>query len=163
MEGLRRLLNTIGQDARARERDDRNPFDPSYSLPRHLDSAPHRGMAMDEVAGVSQWALEGINGFLGQSREGFIGYPELSLLWRRLQNTARPSKLSRPKRRASGLSSRPKATPTRAKSSPQSRRNSNALRFNLVSIKSVGMMASFGRAHIYPDIGTDLNNREELC
>src|ERR1700744_2281495 len=74
---LRSLVNAIGMDARAREGAERNPFDAKALKPP--PGFAQAAMAMDEAQGVSQWALEGINGFLG-NREGFIGYPELTLL-----------------------------------------------------------------------------------
>src|SRR6185503_1414213 len=83
IDELRRVILAIGQDVRARDRDTRNPFDASKLTPPPgfgpvLPGSPP-ALALDEVAGVSQWAVEGLAGFLG-NREGFIGYPELTIL-----------------------------------------------------------------------------------
>jgi uncharacterized protein len=78
VDGLRRLLAGMGGAAEASI----NPFDASKLRPPpgvgHNDGP---AMAMDNAAfgGIAEFARAGLAGIVGP-REGFIGYPELSIL-----------------------------------------------------------------------------------
>jgi uncharacterized protein len=161
LEELRRVVLSIGQDARARERDERNPFDPSKLTPppgfaKSADSA----MAMDEVAGVSQWAVEGIAGFLGP-REGFIGYPELTLL-SQIPEYRSPVEIIATEATRKWIKFTSKGDADKGKKiaeiEDEFKRLEVQARFHQVSRYD----GFYGRGHIYLDVGTDLNDRKEL-
>jgi uncharacterized protein len=80
-EGAAFLLESMRRQTRG-EQSNVNPFSASQLTPPPGIGRNGSAMAMDEASGVSQWAVEGIAGILGP-REGFIGYPELSLLAQR--------------------------------------------------------------------------------
>jgi uncharacterized protein len=155
-EGMRFLLASIGRQARG-EADARNPFDPSALRPPPGFAA---AMAMDEVAGVSQWAVEGIANFLGP-REGFIGYPELSLL-------AQIPEYRSPVEIIATEATREWIKFTSKGGADKSERISKIdAEFKRLNVQSAFREVSdhdgfYGRGHIYLDVGTDLNNRAEL-
>jgi uncharacterized protein len=152
--GLNFILS-LGRQARG-DQDDHNPFDPStVRPPPGVGSA----LAMDEAAGVSQWAVEGIGGLLG-NREGFIGYPELTIL------------AQRPEYRSPVEIIATEATRKWIKFTSKGDDKSDKLAALEEEFKRLEVQARFrqvseydgffGRGHIYVDIGTDINNREEL-
>jgi uncharacterized protein len=76
----RRLLATMGVTPDPSSQV--NPFDSSkLRAPPGVGPNGSGGMAMDNAAfgGVAEFARQGLTGFFG-GREGFIGYPELSIL-----------------------------------------------------------------------------------
>jgi hypothetical protein len=142
-EALRFLIESLSRQARGGSGDERNPFDASKLTPPPGVGRDGAALAMDEAAGVSQWAVEGIAGFFGP-REGFIGYPELALL-AQIPEYRSPARSSRLKRPGSGSSSLPRATPTRARKLRTLRANSSGLRsraFSARSASSTGFMAA---------------------
>jgi phage-related protein (TIGR01555 family) len=159
LEELRRVVLAIGQDVRAQERSELNPFDPSKLTPPpgFGKAAP---MAMDEVAGVSQWAVEGIASFLGP-REGFIGYPELSLL-AQIPEYRSPVEIIATEATREWIKFTSAGDADKSKKIAQIESEFKRLevqaRFHQVSRYD----GFYGRGHIYPDVGADLKNLAEL-
>jgi phage-related protein (TIGR01555 family) len=157
--GINFLLTSLGRQVRGDE-DDKNPFDPSGLRPP--PGVGHNGgpaLAMDEAVGVSQWAVESVNGFLGP-QEGFIGYPELALL---AQRPEYPS----PVEIIATESTRKWIKFTTAGDDKADKIKKIEAEFKRLEVQARFRQVSeydgfFGRGHIYPEIGTDLKNQEEL-
>jgi uncharacterized protein len=157
LDELRRVVQAIGQDARARDRDERNPFDPSKMTPPPGFAT---ALAMDEAAGVSQWAVDGIANFLGP-REGFIGYPELALL-AQIPEYRQPVEIIATEATRKWIKFT--ASGDADKSDKISKIEAEFKRLNVQSaFREISEHDGFyGRGHIYLDVGTKLDDRAEL-
>jgi uncharacterized protein len=158
-EGLRFLIASLGRQVRGDE-DGKNPFDASKLTPPPGFGPAAPAMAMDEVAGVSQWAVDGIAGFLGP-REGFIGYPELSLL-AQIPEYRSPVEIIATESTRKWIRFTSRGDKDKGKKiadiEAEFKRLEVQARFHQVSRYD----GFYGRGHIYLDVGTDINNRDEL-
>ena len=74
-------LEALSRMGASGERSIANPFAAEHRPPPGVGGKG--GLAMDAApAGVAQWSLDGLGGFLGP-RQGFIGFPELALMAQR--------------------------------------------------------------------------------
>ena len=158
--GLRFLIDSMGRQANGGD-DARNPFDPSkLRPPPGFGGVAETKLAMDEAPGISQWAFEAVDGVLG-AREHFVGYPELTLL------SQRPEYRS-PVEIIATESTRKWIRFSASGDEDQSAKIKRIeAEFERLNVQAVFRQVSeydglFGRNHIYVDVGTDLNNRDEL-
>ena len=150
-------LMAMGRQVRG-EADTRNPFDASgLKPPPGFKGAP--GMAMDEVAGVSQWAVEGIGGVLGR-REEFIGFPELALL-AQIPEYRQPVEIIATEATRKWIKFSMGGTD---KSAKIAKIEAEFKRLNVQgAFREISEHDGFyGRGHLFIDVGADLNDRDEL-
>ena len=116
-------------------------------------------MAMDEVAGVSQWAVEGIGGVLGR-REGFIGFPELALL-AQIPEYRQPVEIIATEATRKWIKFSMGGTD---KSAKIAKIEAEFKRLNVQgAFREISEHDGFyGRGHLFIDVGADLNDRDEL-
>jgi uncharacterized protein len=117
-------------------------------------------MDASPVGGVASWALDGLAGFLGP-REGFVGFPELAILAQRPEYRSPVEIIATESTRKwikfQAACDEGKADKIKKIEAEFERLNVQAV-FRQVSEHD----GFYGRGHIYVDIGTDLEDRDEL-